>query len=121
MNGRYRIKLANTGSGILAERITRKRWSVFVRTCESLASDGLTYSVSFTLAGDDPHILITASGQATVKRKGVKGPRHGVVLPLKPMQCAIYAQEPNGSCLRIGNGGMRTRRIGGGVQAAMPN
>jgi hypothetical protein len=93
MTGRYRINLAYAGRGILAERITRKRWSVFVRTCEALAADGLTYFVSFVLAGDEPHILITATGQVKAKRKAVKGPRHGMVLPLKSTQCAVHAQE----------------------------
>ncbi len=68
MNGRYRITLAHAGRGILAERVTRKRWSIFVHTCESLAASGLPYFVSFMLTGADPHILITASGRPEAKR-----------------------------------------------------
>jgi hypothetical protein len=93
MTGRYRITLTPCGRGTSAERITRNRWSVFVRTCESLASQGLTYDVSFLLAGNDPHLLITASGFGMAKRKPVKAPRHDRVLPLKSQQCALHALE----------------------------
>jgi hypothetical protein len=74
MTGRYRITFAPAGRGNAAERLTRKRWSIFVHTCESLAADGLEYAVTFALAADDPHILITASGTVTRKRRQV-GPR----------------------------------------------
>ena len=93
MTGRYRITLAHAGRGILAERITRQRWSVFVHTCESLAASGLPYFVSFVLTGNDPHILITASGRPNSKRIRASVRRIGLVQPLKPQQCAVHALE----------------------------
>ena len=93
MTGRYRIALASVGRGVLAERITRKRWSTFVHTCESLAASGLEYFVSFTLAGPDPHILITASGRPNAKRIRASVRRIALVPPLKPQQCALHALE----------------------------
>ena len=91
MTGRYRITLASTKG--VGEQLTRKRWSAFVRTCESLAADGLDYGVSFALTGNAPHILITASGRVTRKRRPFGLPKHGMVQPVKPQQCAIHAQE----------------------------
>ena len=93
MTGRYRITLADPRAHTRPDRVTLKRWSVFVNTCESLAADGLDYSVAFNLTGDDPHILITASGTPTRKRRPAALPRHGMVQPLKAAQCAIRAQE----------------------------
>ena len=92
MTGRYRISLADPRAFVRPDRVTRKRWSVFVRTCESLAADGLTYFVSFVLSGADPHILITASGTVTHKRRHVS-PRHGTVPPVKSQECAVRALE----------------------------
>lgn len=93
MNGRYRITLAHAGRGILAERIICKRWSTFVHTCESLAASGLPYFVSFFLTGQDPHILITASGSPNVQGMRASVRRIGLVQPLKPQQCAVHALE----------------------------
>ena len=93
MTGRYRITLANTKGVGRPERLTRQRWSAFVRTCESLAADGLNYAVTFAFTGNSPHILITASGKATRKRRLAALPKHGMVQPVKPKQCAIHAQE----------------------------
>lgn len=98
MTGRYRITmLPLLDNGIPrvweSERRTARRWHVFAETCRSLAADGLDYSVSFALSGPDPHILITASGNATPKRKPVALPKHGMVQPVKPQQCALHAQE----------------------------
>ena len=92
MTGRYRITFAPAGHDRAAERLTLKRWSVFVHTCESLAADGLDYAVTFALAADDPHILITASGTVTRKRRQV-GPCHGMVHPVKPQECTVRALE----------------------------
>src|SRR5271157_6629890 len=74
MTGRYRITmLPLLDNGVArvweSEKRTAQRWHLFAETCRSLAADGLDYSVSFALTGDNPHILITASGKATVKRK----------------------------------------------------
>src|SRR5258708_5506672 len=87
MTGRYRITLADTKGVGHSERLTRKRWSVFVRTCESLAADGLDYVVTFALDGETPHILITSSGDSKCKRKPVALPKRGMVQPLKAQQC----------------------------------
>ena len=93
MTGRYRIALNDPGRGRLAERLTARRWSIFVHTCESLAAEGLDYAVTFALAGDDPHILIAASGTATRKRRQPTGPRFGMVQPVKSQECATRALE----------------------------
>jgi len=92
MTGRYRITFARVGHDRAGERLTRKRWSIFVHTCESLAADGLDYAVTFALAADDPHILIAASGKATRKRRPV-APRYGMVQPVKPQDCSTHARE----------------------------
>jgi hypothetical protein len=98
MTGRYRISmlplLANGMPRISeSEKRTAKSWHLFAETCRSLAADGLDYSVSFALMGDDPHILITASGKATPKRKPTSLRRVALVPPVKAQQCAIHAQE----------------------------
>lgn len=91
MTGRYRINL-NSWRTWEPEKRTAKRWSLFVNTCRLLARDGLDYRVTLTLDGDDPHILINASGTVTRTRKK-SGPRHGMVPPVKPQQCAERALE----------------------------
>lgn len=93
MTGRYRITLSNSKGVGRPERLTRQRWSAFVRTCESLAADGLSYAVTFALTGDTPHILTTASGIATRKPRPLAVPKHGMVQPAKAQQCAIHARE----------------------------
>jgi hypothetical protein len=98
MNGQYRISmLALLDSGIPrvweSERRTAKRWHLFAETCRSLAADGLDYAVTFALTGATPHVLITAYGNATRKRKPVAAPKHGMVPPVKPEECAVHAQE----------------------------
>jgi len=108
MRGRYRITLADAGRGRLAERLTRKRWSIFVNTCESLAAGGLDYAITFALSGNDPHILITASGEITRKRRAHACPRHGMVQPVKAQDCATRALEaewflPENRTRRSGN------------------
>ena len=99
MTGRYRISmLPLLDSGIPRvcepEKRTAQRWHLFAETCRSLAADGLDYSVSIALTGDDPHVLITASGNPSRKRKPCGSVRQvGLVPPLKHQQCAIHAQE----------------------------
>jgi hypothetical protein len=93
MTGRYRISLAESQGVGRPERLTRKRWSTFVHTCEALAAEGLVYFVTFALTGDDPHILITASGTPRAKRKPASVRRPALVPPVKPQQCAVHAQE----------------------------
>jgi hypothetical protein len=76
-----------------SEKRTARRWHVFAETCRSLAADGLDYAVSFALAGNDPHILITASGSPAAKRKPAARAKHGTAPPLKAEVCAVRAQE----------------------------
>jgi hypothetical protein len=75
------------------ERRTAQRWHLFAETCRSLAADGLDYSVSFALAGNDPHVLITASGNARAKRTRAGVRRISLPARVKPQQCAVHAQE----------------------------
>jgi hypothetical protein len=99
MTGRYRISmLPLLDNGIPRvyepEKRTAQRWHLFAETCRSLAADGLDYTVSLVLTGDDPHILITASGNSARKRKLGGTVRRAYMVPsLKPQQCAIRAQE----------------------------
>ncbi len=58
-----------------------------------LLANGLDYAVTFALAGDDPHVLITASGDGARKRKPCGARRFGMVPPRKPAECAVHAQE----------------------------
>jgi hypothetical protein len=98
MTGRYRIAmlplLANGMPRVWEpEKRTVRRWHLFAETCRSLAADGLDYAVTFALAGDDPHILITASGDGVSKRKPCGTRRIGMVPLRKPAECAVHAQE----------------------------
>jgi hypothetical protein len=98
VTGRYRISLLPLfDNGISRvwepEKRTAQRWHLFAETCRSLAAGGLDYSVSFALNGDDPYILITASGTMTRKPKSVQCPKRGMVPRGKPQECAIRAQE----------------------------
>ncbi len=98
MNGRYKISMVplldnGTPRAWEPERRTAQRWHLFAETCRSLAADGLDYSVTFELAGNDPHVLITASGNATAKRKPASLRRISLPARVKPTQCAVHAQE----------------------------
>jgi hypothetical protein len=55
-----------------------RNWHVFVEVCRSLHRDGLDYSVEFNLAGETPHVLISAIG--TAKPEKQRAARH-VALP----------------------------------------
>ena len=98
MTGRYRITmlpLLDSGTPRVWEREKRtaQRWHLFTQTCRSLAADGLDYFVSFALMGDEPHILITASGKRTRRPKSFSRPKFRILPPLKPQECAVHAQE----------------------------
>jgi hypothetical protein len=92
MTGRYKITL-NAWRTWEPEKRTAKRWSLFINTCHLLANDSLNYDVTFSLDGDDPHILITASGTPLRKGKPNATPRHAMPQPLKADVCAVRAQE----------------------------
>jgi hypothetical protein len=98
MTGRYRINLPpllDNGTPRVwePEKRTAQRWHLFADTCRSLAKDGLDYSVTFVLTGDNSHILISAWGDATAKRKPTSVRRMVLPARVKPQQCAVHAQE----------------------------
>ena len=98
MTGRYKISMVplldnGTPRAWKPEKRTAQRWHLFAETCRSLAADGLDYSVTFALAGNDPHILITASGTVARKRKPHARAKHCTGQRVKPAQCAVHAQE----------------------------
>jgi len=98
MTGRYRINMLplldnGTPRAWEPEKRTAQRWHLFAETCRSLAADGLDYAVTFALTCDAPHILITASGKATVKRKPTSVRRMAFPARVKPEKCAVHAQE----------------------------
>src|SRR5436190_2095333 len=82
MTGRYKINL-NSWRVWEPEKRTAERWSLFINTCRLLANDGLDYQVTLKLDGDDPHILITASGIPVRKRRPSAIPRHVMPQPFK--------------------------------------
>lgn len=99
MTGRYKISMPPLLAGGISrawepEKRTAQRWHLFAQTCRSLAADGLDYAVLFALAGNDPHILITASGNAAARRKPAgRAGRMAYPARVKPQQCAVHAQE----------------------------
>jgi hypothetical protein len=50
------------------ERGFDKAWRKFADLCRSLHRDGLAYDVQLNLAGDRPHVLITANGTAKPRK-----------------------------------------------------
>jgi hypothetical protein len=91
MTGRYKITL-NSSRTWEPEKRTARRWSLFVNICRLLVNDGLDYKVTLALDGDDPHILITASGKVRRKNR-LTVVRHRVVPPVKSQECALRALE----------------------------
>jgi len=92
MTGRYKINL-NSWRVWEPEKRTARRWSLFINTCRLLANDSLNYDVTFSLDGDNPHILVTAWGIPTPRRKSATSPRHAVPQALKAEVCTVRAQE----------------------------
>jgi hypothetical protein len=98
MTGRYKISmlpLLDNGTPRVwePEKRTAQRWHLFADTCRSLAADSLDYAVTFALTGNDPHVLITASGTVAHRRKAHARPKHYTGQPVKSAQCAVHAQE----------------------------
>ena len=90
MTGRYLI-LTPVESARDEKRFD-KAWRRFAELCRSLHRDGLSYNVQLNLTGDNPHVLITASGTAKPRRDSV--PRHVILPPLIPIQrCRDRAVE----------------------------
>jgi hypothetical protein len=94
MTGRYRISMVPLLDNGTPRVWEPQRWHLFAETCRSLAADRLDYAVTFTLTGEIPHILITASGNGRAKPKPA-GSTLRMALParLKSQQCAVHAQE----------------------------
>src|SRR5260370_20026595 len=67
MTGRYLI--CTPAESTWNERRFDKAWRRFADVCRSLNRDGLSYEVQFNLAGDNPHVLITANGTAKARRQ----------------------------------------------------
>ena len=74
------------------DRRFESNWHKFVAVCRSLDREGLTYAVQLNLVGDNPHVLITASGTAKPRRHTV---RHAVTLPppIPAQRCRDRALE----------------------------
>src|SRR5579864_4629562 len=69
MTGRYLIYTPIESAR--DEKRFDKAWRKFADLCRSLHRDGLTYDVHLNLAGDNPHVLITASGTAKSRKRSV--------------------------------------------------
>src|SRR5579862_6536637 len=90
MTGRYLI-LTPVESARDEKRFD-KAWRRFAEVCRSLHRDGLNYSVQLNLAGDNPHVLITASGTAKPRKQVAS--RHAILPPPVPAQrCRERALE----------------------------
>jgi hypothetical protein len=82
MTGRYLIP--TPADSARNERRFDKAWRRFAEICRSLHRDGLTYDVQLNLAGDNPHVLITASGTAKPHKRSIA--RHAILPPPVPAQ-----------------------------------
>lgn len=91
MTGRYKI-LLNSWRMWEPEKRTARRWSLFVNTCRLLARDGLDYRVTLALDGEDPHILINASGKVTPARRPAV-PRPRMIPAVRAEECVVRARE----------------------------
>lgn len=82
MTGRYLVytPVESTRS----ERQFDRAWRRFAELCRSLHRDGLDYSVQLNLAGDHPHVLMTASGTAKPRRHSAT--HHSILPPPIPAQ-----------------------------------
>jgi hypothetical protein len=76
MTGRYLI--LTPVESARDERRFDKAWRRFAEICRSLNRDGLSYSVQLNLTGDNPHVLIAASGTAKPRKHSVS---RAVILP----------------------------------------
>lgn len=90
MTGRYLIYTPVESAR--DEKRFDKAWRKFGTICRSLHRDGLTYDVRLNLAGDRPHVLITACGIAKARKHSAA--RASVLPPPMPMQrCRDRAVE----------------------------
>lgn len=90
MTGRYLICIPS--ASWLDEKRFDANWHKFVVVCRSLNRDGLSYDVRLNLTGDNPHVVITASGTAKPRRES--SPRHIVLPPpISVQRCRERALE----------------------------
>jgi hypothetical protein len=75
-----------------SEKRTAQRWHLFAETCRSLHRDGLNYDVQLNLTGDNPHVLITASGNAKL-RKQTAARQFTLSAPVPARRCRDRALE----------------------------
>jgi hypothetical protein len=66
------------------DRRFETNWHKFVALCQSLNRDGLAYDVQLNLAGENPHVVITASGTAKLRKQAAT--RHAILPPPVPEQ-----------------------------------
>jgi hypothetical protein len=69
----------------------RRRWSKVVAVCESLAAQGLNYTVHYALNVPEPHVLIFADG--TPKAAAVRRPVRSMVQPVKAAVAKAHKLE----------------------------
>jgi hypothetical protein len=89
MTGRYRI---TTPVGATAETRNR-RWHTVVQVCRSLYRDGLSYDVQFHLGGNNPHVLISASGTPVPRKQPTAAHRVALPPPVRSAQCRSRVLE----------------------------
>ena len=90
MTGRYLVHTPIESAR--DERRFDKTSRRFTAICRSLDRDGLAYKVQLNLAGDNPHVLITASGTANPRKHAAA--RAFVLPPAVPVQrCRERAME----------------------------
>jgi hypothetical protein len=112
MTGRYLV--CTPVESARDEKRFDKAWRRFTELCRSLHRDGLSYDVQLNLAGDNPHVLITASGTAKPRKQSTA--RHSILPPPVPAQrCRDRALEvawflPENAGRRHGNTPYWTRR-----------
>jgi hypothetical protein len=90
MTGRYLIHTPVESAR--NEKRFDKAWRRFAELCRSLHRDGLNYDAQWNLAGDHPHVLITASGTAKPRKHSLS--RAFTLPPPVPVQrCRDRAVE----------------------------
>jgi hypothetical protein len=90
MTGRYYLKVPRYPAR--NESDTKACWHRFRFLCTSLHADGLSYDVQFNLNGDNPHVLITASGTALQLKQSIG---RTLTLPsaIPAERCRVHALE----------------------------
>ena len=90
MTGRYLIYTPVQSAP--DEKRFDRAWRRFAEVCRSLHRDGLSYTVELNLSHTQPHVLITASGNAK-PRRAAPVRRLAPPLPIPPQRCWERALE----------------------------